>query len=343
MDTVDKRPLMLVTGGAGYVGSTLIRDALIAGYRVRCFDLLIYGGKSIVGLLSNPNFELIKGDVRNRSDVEKALGGVDVIAHLAGIVGDLPCQAAPKSAYQINFQGTELLATLAKKKNIKTFIFGSTCSTYGIVDTKVAADETMELNPVSLYAETKIDCEKLLLSLKSDSFHPVMLRYGTAYGVSFRTRFDLLINSFVYEALTHDKIVVFAANMWRPYVHVSDAAAIVLEILKIPSETISGEIFNAGVTSQNFRKYEIVKMIQEFLPNIEVHFANEIDDKRNYRVDFTKLKQKIGFNPAKTVSDGIRELIFCFKYDILTKDDYESNNLDFLKKFFTEQEKTVAR
>lgn len=343
MGKVNEKPLMLVTGGAGYVGSTLMRDALIAGYRVRCLDLLIYGGKSIVGLLNNPNFELIKGDVRNKDDVEKALEGVDVIVHLAGIVGDLPCQAAPKSAYQINFHGTELLATLAKKKNIKPFVFGSTCSTYGIVDTMIPADEMRELNPVSLYAETKIDCEKLLLSLKSDSFHPVMLRYGTAYGVSFRTRFDLLINSFVYEALTHNKIVVFAANMWRPYVHVSDAAAIILEILKVPSETLSGEIFNAGVTSQNFRKDEIVKMIQEFLPNIEVHFANEIDDKRNYRVDFTKLEQRIGFKPAKSVRDGVRELIFCFRNNILTKDDYESNSLEYLKKFFAEHEKTFAR
>jgi len=343
MGTANEKPLMLVTGGAGYVGSTLMRDALIAGYRVRCLDLLIYGGKSIVGLLNNPNFELIKGDVRNKDDVEKALDGVDVIVHLAGIVGDLPCQAAPKSAYQINFHGTELLATMAKKKNIGTFIFGSTCSTYGIADTMVPADETRELNPVSLYAETKIDCEKLLLSLKSDSFHPVMLRYGTAYGISFRTRFDLLINSFVYEALSHNKIVVFAANMWRPYVHVSDAAAIILEVLKVPSGTVSGEIFNAGVTSQNFRKDEIVRMIQEFLPSIEVHFANEIDDKRNYRVDFTKLERRIGFKPAKTVSDGIRELIFCFRNNILTKDDYESNSLEYLKKFFSEHEKTLAR
>lgn len=343
MDTADRRPLMLVTGGAGYVGSTLMRDALISGYRVRCLDLMLYGGKSIVGLLNNPNFELIKGDIRNRDDVEKALEGVNVIVHLAGIVGDLPCQAAPKSAYQINFHGTELLATTAKKKNIKPFVFGSTCSTYGSADTLVFADETRELNPVSLYAETKIDCENLLLSLKSDSFHPIILRYGTAYGVSFRTRFDLLINSFVYEALTHNKIVVFAANMWRPYVHVSDAAAIILEMLRVQSDIISGEIFNAGITSQNFRKYEIVKMIQEFLPDIEVHFANEIDDKRNYRVDFTKLEQRIGFKPAKTVSDGIRELIFCFKNNILTKEDYESNNLEYLKKFFAEQEKTVAR
>lgn len=339
----DQKPLMLITGGAGYVGSTLALNALIAGYCVRCLDLLIYGGKSIVGLISHPHFELVRGDVRNPADVDKALEGVDVVVHLAGIVGDLPCQSAPKSAYQINFHGTELLAMHAKKRRIKRFIFGSTCSNYGIIDTSTPANESRELNPVSLYAETKIDCEKLLLSMKSDSFHPVLLRYGTAYGVSFRTRFDLLINSFVYEALTQNKIVVFAANMWRPYVHVADAADIVLKVLKMPIELVSGEIFNAGITEQNYRKDEIVKMILELLPSVEVHYASEIDDKRNYMVDFTKLEQTVGFKPKKTVQDGIRELIFCFRNNILTKDDYESNNLEYLKRFFSDQEKALAR
>lgn len=338
-----KKPIVLITGGAGYVGSTLVRDALIAGYHVRCLDLLIYGGKSIIGLISNPDFELIQGDIRNKDDVNRALEGVDAVVHLAGIVGDLPCQVAPKSAYQINFHGTELLAILAKKKNIKRFIFGSTCSNYGITDTALPANEMRELNPVSLYAETKIDCEKLLLSLKDDSFHPVMLRYGTAYGVSFRTRFDLLVNSFVYEALTHNKLVVFAANMWRPYVHVADAAAIVLKMLETPIEVISGAIFNAGVSSQNYRKDEIVKMILEFLPSIEVHYANEIDDKRNYRVDFTKLEQGVGFKPARSVRNGIKELIFCFKNGILTTKDYEANSLEYLKIFFKEQEAKLAK
>jgi nucleoside-diphosphate-sugar epimerase len=339
----DSKPLMLITGGAGYVGSTLARNALVAGYRVRCLDLMIYGGRSVVGLISHPDFELLRGDVRSAEDVDKALEGVDVVVHLAGIVGDLPCQAAPKSAYQINFHGTELLAGQARKRKVKKFIFGSTCSTYGIADTAQPADETRELNPVSLYAETKIDCEKFLLSIKDDSFHPVMLRYGTAYGISFRTRFDLLVNSFVYEALTHNKIVVFAANMWRPYIHVADAAGIVLKVLEAPLETVSGEIFNAGVTAQNYRKDEIVNIILKVLPSIEVHFANEIDDKRNYRVDFTKLERTVGFKPSKTIEDGINELVFCFKNNILTKDDYESNNLDYLKRFFSEQEKALAR
>ncbi|HIF03167.1 MAG TPA: SDR family oxidoreductase, partial [Nitrospinaceae bacterium] len=128
-------------------------------------DLLIYGGKALVGFLYSPNFELIKGDVRVKKDIENALENVDVVVHLAAVVGDLPCQVAPKSALQINFTGTQLVAESAKNRKIRRFIFASTCSNYGIVDPETPADENRKLNPVSLYAEIKIDCEKFLTSL----------------------------------------------------------------------------------------------------------------------------------------------------------------------------------
>lgn len=339
----DGKPLLLVTGGAGYVGSTLMRDALSEGYRVRCLDLLVYGGRAIVGLLNHPDFEFIKGDIRDKKDVERSLDDVDAIVHLAGVVGDLPCQAAPKASYQINFQGTELLAEMAKKRNIGRFVFASTCSNYGVANTSRPVDETAELNPVSLYAESKVDCEKLLLSLRSDSFHPSMLRFGTAYGISFRTRFDLLVNSFAYEALTEDEIVVFAANMWRPYIHVRDMGVIMLDILRAPVEDISGEIFNAGATEHNHTKEQVVEMFLDVLPDLRVEYVNDVDDKRNYRVDCSKLQRKIGFQPTKNVRQGIEELIFCFRNNILTKDDFESNNLEYLKEFFAKQEATLAR
>lgn len=332
------KPILLITGGAGYVGSTLMRDALAEGYRVRCLDLLVYGGKSIVGLWNHPNFDFIKGDVRNKKDLEEALDGVDAIIHLAAIVGDLPCQAAPKSAYQINFQGTRILADMAKKRKIKRFIYSSTCSTYGVSDTSFPIEETNALSPISLYAESKIDSEKYLLSLKDKVFHPTILRFGTAYGVSFRTRFDLLINSFAYEALTEEEIVVFAAKMWRPYVHVRDMGVIILNILKSPENAISGEIFNAGATAHNYTKEDIIKFFLELLPGLKVEYSTDIDDKRNYRVNCSKLENRIGFKPTKTVKAGIEELIYCFKKNILTKDDFESNNLNYLKQFFAEQE-----
>lgn len=334
----DRKPLILITGGAGYVGSTLIRDALARGYQVRCLDLLIYGGKSIAGFINHPDFELVQGDIRNKSDVTKSLEGVEAVVHLAAIVGDLPCQVASKASYQINFQGTQLLADLSKKKRVNRFIFSSTCSNYGIVDMITLADETRKLNPVSLYAETKIDCENYLTSLADEKFHPTSLRFGTAFGVSFRTRFDLLINSFVYEALFKDNVVVFAAKVWRPYVHVSNMSTIILKVLDSKEKKVSKQIFNAGANSQNHTKEEVVKMIMESLPDLKVRYITDVDDKRNYRVDFTKLEKTIGFTSTKTVKDGINELIFCFRNGILTHTDYETNNLEHLKNFFSEQE-----
>ena len=337
-----EKPLILVTGGAGYVGSTFMRDALIRGYRIRCLDLLIYGGRSVVGLMNHPDFELVVGDVRKLEDVEAALEGVFAVVHLAGIVGDLPCQVAPNASYQINFSGTELLAEATKRKGIERFIFASTCSTYGVLDTSTPADESRPLNPVSLYAEAKIDCEKMLLSLKSDTFHPVMLRYGTAYGISFRTRFDLLVNSFAFEALNEDKIVVFAANMWRPYVHVRDMGVIMLNVLDAPLEAVSGEIFNAGATEHNHTKKEVVDIFTEVLQDLEVQYVMDVDDKRDYRVTCAKLENAVGFKATRDVRSGIEELVQCFQCGILTKNDYESNNLDTLKSFFAAREKTLS-
>lgn len=339
----DKKPLILVTGGAGYVGSTLIRHALAGGFRVRCLDLLVYGGKSIAGFINHPDFELVRGDIRNKADVEKSLEQVEAVVHLAAIVGDILCQAAPKSAYQINFQGTQLLADLSKRKRVNRFIFASSCSNYGVVNTAAPVDETSMLNPVSLYAETKIDCENYLMLLADEKFHPTSLRFSTGFGVSFRTRFDLLINSFVYEALSKNKIVVFAAKMWRPYLHVSDMSNIIMKVLNVEVEKVSKQVFNAGAISQNHTKEEVVEMISESLPDLKVHYATDIDDKRNYRVDFSKLEKIIGFSPTKTVEDGINELIFCFQNGILTDADYETNNLEYLSNFFRKQEDILVK
>jgi len=338
-----KGPLILVTGGAGYVGSTFVRDALARGYRVRCLDILIYSGKALVGFLNNPNFELIKGDIRVKKDVEKALENVEAVVHLAAVVGDLPCQVAPKSAYQINFMGTQLVAESARQRKIRRFIFASTCSNYGVVDSDTPADENRKLNPISLYAETKIDCEKFLSSLENDYFHPTSLRYGTAYGVSFRTRFDLLVNSFTYEALFLKELMVFGANTWRPYIHVADMSQILLKVLEADENKVGKQILNAGTTSENYKKEEVVRMIKEALPDIKANFSDSVDDVRNYKVDFTKVEQTIGFKPSLTVQRGVQELIFCFRMGVLSKKDFESNNLGKLKSFFKEQELALAK
>lgn len=334
---------ILVTGGAGYVGSTFIRDALAVGYNVRCLDLFFYGGGTIVGFINHPNFDFVQGDIRDKNVVGKCLVGVDYVVHLAAIVGDKPCQAAPRSAFQINYDGTKLLAELSKKAKVKKFVFASTCANYGISDPNSFASESSKLNPVSLYAETKIDCERLLQSISNDKFAAVSLRFGSAYGVSFRTRFDLVVNSFAFEAWNLEKIVIFSADTWRPYVHVSDMAFIILKILNTNEESITGKIFNAGSTKQNYTKQEIVEKLLKLMPQLQTKFIKSVDDRRDYRVSFEKIESLINFVPFRTIKNGYEELLSAFHNGIITKNSYDTNTLEKITDFFGRNEKSLTK
>ena len=221
-------------------------------------------------------------------------------------------------------------------------MFASTCSNYGISDPNNFATEESNLNPVSLYAETKIDCEKFLKSISDNTFATVSLRFGTAFGVSFRTRFDLAVNSFAFEAWTSNEIVVFAADTWRPYIHVADMSLIMRQILKAESKEISGEIYNAGSTAHNYMKKEIVEILVKQMPQLKTKYIYSIDDRRDYRVSFEKLESRIRFKPSRVVGDGFRELLSSFQSGIITENDFSSNNLEALTEFFGDSEKHLA-
>jgi nucleoside-diphosphate-sugar epimerase len=339
---VIEKPRILLTGCAGYVGGAFLMQAIAKGYHVRCIEKLIYGGQHISGLIYHPKVEFFYGDIRDKDFINNALDGIDTVVHLAAIVGDLPCQVAPKLSVQINFNATKQLALEAKKKGVKRFIFASTCSNYGVTDHSVPADEDCKLKPVSLYSETKVDCERFLHSISDDKFHVTSLRFATAHGLSFRTRFDLTVNSFAYQAITEHEIIVFAADLWRPFIHVSDMANILFLIIEADEEKISGEIFNAGSNAQNYTKRETVMILKELCPDLKVKFVTKEDDKRSYRVDFTKIETKLGFVPSKTVRDGFAEVINALRDGILTADDYDGNKLEALKVFYAEQEKILT-
>ncbi len=324
---------ILITGGCGYFGSSLIRKLIKNGHNVKCLDLLIYGDDAVKSLSNNSKFTLIHGDVRDEKKVEDCLKNIDAVVHLAAIVGDKPCEAAPTAAYDINFNGTKKLYQLSEKNNISTFVFASTCSNYGISSNELA-DENSKLNPVSLYAESKIDCESYFDKEATSKTKVISLRFGTAYGMSQRTRFDLTVNSFGYEAYKYKKLSVFAENTWRPYIHVEDMSNIVSEVLTNGKITKNFEIYNAGFTKENFTKRQVVQKLINLLPSLEVEFIPYDDDKRNYKVNFAKIEKLLNLNNQFTVDDGFKEILLALESKRLNDNSYLNFNLEALTMFF---------
>jgi len=300
----------LVTGGAGYIGSVLVRLLLERGYSVRVLDNLSFGGESIVDLLNHERFEFIKGDVRNDSDLKAAVQDIDFIAHLAAIVGDPACKKYPEEARAINLEGTKTLYKLADEAGVQKFVFASTCSNYGKMDDpNELVHENSTLAPVSLYAETKVDVEKYLLGQpKSNGCKPTCLRFSTVYGLSPRPRFDLTVNEFTRELALGRELVIFGEQFWRPYCHVVDLSRSVIEVFEADDEKVAFDVFNVGDTDENYRKEMIVTEILKVIPDGKVKYVQKDEDPRDYRVSFEKIKDRLGFKITKRVPDGIRNI-----------------------------------
>ena len=320
---------ILITGGAGYVGSKLVDYSLKKKLRVICLDNLVYGDKSIKTFTKNKNFQLFRNDIRDEKILKKIFKNkIDYVVNLASIVGDKQCKTISKSAYDINYNGNKILCEYSIKYGVKKYIFASTCSNYGISDPKIFATEESKLFPVSLYAEAKIDAENFLEKYLDSEMEIVSLRFATAFGASFRTRFDLTLNSFTYEALKFNKIELFAKDSWRPFIHVNDMCLIILKVLENSKFKIKNDIFNAGFTKENFTKIQLVKKILKQLKKTQITFNHSIDDRRNYKVSFKKLenkfKPKVNFN----VDYGIKEIKTMLQENIITEADVKENLLD---------------
>jgi nucleoside-diphosphate-sugar epimerase len=301
---------ILITGGAGYVGSTLAPLLLGAGHKVRVLDRLAYGGESLLGVWSNPDFEFVHGDVRDSEKRREAVTGCDAVVHLAAIVGDPACAREPDLARAINLDASMALIEESRKAGVQRFVFASTCSNYGkMTDPSKFVDEESELRPVSLYAETKVAIEKILLaSAGADNWCPTPLRFATVFGVSPRMRFDLTINEFTMEMITKKHLVVFGEQFWRPYVHVFDAARGIALILSSPRDRVSGRVFNVGSSDQNLQKQQIVELIQPMAPDAKVEFVRKNEDPRDYRVSFSRILNELNYKTTRSVVDGISEV-----------------------------------
>lgn len=304
----------LITGGAGFLGSILTRTMLGEGRCVKVLDNLSWGPEPVRTFLSHPNYEFTRGDIRNPDDVDQALDGVNAVIHLAALVGDPLCASKPDEAREVNLDATRTLIDACQRKGIDRFVFASTCSNYGISDVSVPADENRKLNPVSLYAETKVAAEQYLLDTGRGSFCPVLLRFGTAYGISSRPRADLLINSLVKDAQDDGLIVIYGPESWRPYSHANDLARAMILALDAPEDKVKNETFNVVV--ENFTKRELAEKISVRL-NVPVEYSQNKDDPRNYRVSGKKFADKLGFKGTRTVDEALEEIIVAGEIGIL--------------------------
>ncbi len=311
---------VLVTGGAGYIGSVLVRQLLSKGYQVRALDSLKFGGEALYDVMLDKNFEFMLGDVRNNEDVVKALEGIDAVAHLAAIVGDPACKKYSDEAKETNWEGSVALFEAAEKAGVKRFVFASTCSNYGkMPDPDSFVTETSALNPVSLYAELKVKFEKYLLEERKDSkICSTALRFSTVYGFSPRIRFDLTVNEFTRNAAIHGEQEIWGAQFWRPYCHVDDLARAVVLVLETAEEKVRANVFNVGSTEENYNKGMIIEEVCKVVPNVKVNYVDSSEDPRDYRVNFDKIKNELGYTITKKVPEGVHEIYTLLKTGIVT-------------------------
>lgn len=304
---------ILVTGGAGYVGSGLLRELLLKGYNVTCIDNLLFGGESLLDIWHNKNFTFYKCDINDSQKLDEVFlkNNFDGVIHLAAIVGDPACKINSDLAIKTNFESSKNLLEKSKNSEVSKFIFASTCSNYGKMDDPEAyVDENSKLAPVSLYAELKVKFEKYMLGemKKLDGFSPTSLRFSTVYGLSPRMRFDLTVNEFTKNLALGKELIIFGEQFWRPYCHVKDFSNAFITVLKSEKEKVAYNVFNVGDTDENYTKQMLVNEIKKVLPDSKIKYVKKDDDPRDYRVNCDKIKNELGFKISMTVPDGIREI-----------------------------------
>jgi len=324
--TGEEKKTILVTGGAGYVGSIVLRKLLQNGYRVVCVDRLLYGGRSLIDIWDHPDFLLRRVDITHFNEVDEIFDQFPIygVVHLAAIVGDPACKLEPDLARKTNLDASAHLLDKARQYQVQRFVFASTCSNYGkMQDSDGYVDENSPLSPVSLYAELKVAFENLLIhgSDISADFSPTALRFATVFGVSPRMRFDLTINEFTKELALGRELVVFGENYWRPYCHVSDFSRAILSVLNAPREKVAYNVFNVGDSSQNYTKKMIVDELFKQIPDARVKYVQQGEDPRDYRVRFDKIRDVLGFQISRTVPEGISLILSSLRMGVIENPD----------------------
>ena len=315
---------ILITGGAGYIGSLLTSELLRANYRVTVLDDLLFGGESLVPFLHHPNFHFVKADVTEPRAIRDNVRGEwpvpQAVVHLAAIVGFPACQAVGRQvAWRYNVEATQMVFEQAADLGVGRCVFASTYSNYGLSKDGKPVTEESPLNPQSLYAETKIAAEEYLLNQKDAPTAPLSFRFATLYGISPRTRFDLIVNQFVLEAYTKRELIIYQRGYSRSFVHVRDTVRGIIMGLEAPEEIIRGQVFNLGTPEGNYTKDEIVGLVLKRMPETVVRYKDLTfgGDMRDITVSFEKIHRVLGFDTTLTVDDGVREVLYALKTEII--------------------------
>jgi len=335
---------ILITGGAGYIGSLLVSELLRANFRVTVFDNLLFGGESLVPFLHHPNFRFVKADVtepravkdglRSEVPLDEAWPRPNAIVHLAAIVGFPACQAVGRPvAWRYNVEATKYVFEQACELGVEKFLFSSTYSNYGLMTDDRPVTEESPLNPQSLYAETKIAAEQYLLTQTRSPTSPVLFRLATLYGISPRTRFDLIVNQFVLDAYTKRHLLIYQRSYSRSFVHVRDVVRGIMLSLDLPTEKVRGQVYNLGAENGNYTKDQIVNLVLKRMPETMVEYRDMTfgGDMRDITVSFAKIKRELGFETTLDVDDGIRDLLFALKTGLIRNpSDERYRNAQFI-------------
>ena len=331
-------PHILVTGGAGYIGSLLTAELLRAGCRVTVVDNLLFGGESLTPFLHHPDFHFVKADVTEPRAIREAVKGdwekPSALVHLAAIVGFPACQAVGRQvAWKYNVEATETVFGQASDLGVDRFVFSSTYSNYGLSSDGQPVTEESPLTPQSLYAETKIAAEQFLLGQKDAPTAPLCFRFTTLYGISPRTRFDLIVNQFVLEAFTRRELIIYQRGYSRSFVHVHDVVRGILLGLEVDESKIRGQVYNLGTEKGNYSKDDIVALVLKRMPETTVEYKDLTfgGDMRDITVSFERIQRELGFEARLDVDDGVREVLHALKTGLIRNPmDEKYRNAQFI-------------
>jgi len=294
---------VLVTGGAGYIGSVLVPLLLTQGYRVHVFDAMLFGSQSLDTADGDPDLAILEGNISDREALARAVEGSWAIIHLAAISSVAACDADPAGAKSINRDASLSLITFARRYGVERFLFASSCGVYG---NGVDLTEKSKIHPSSLYAALKAEVEDKLLSATSKEFSPCVLRLATCFGVSRRMRWDLVLNRFVWDACHKRLITVQGGEQCRPLVYVKDVSNAFVDCLAVAPQAVHGEIFNIGSDAQNYRIRDLAAEVKQQIPATRIKCINS-GFHCSYKVGFQKARRILGFGNLRNVADGIQE------------------------------------